>query len=38
VKGGSNVVNINPKAFEVVNIVNLDLEGFEVVKGRNLHT
>jgi hypothetical protein len=37
VKGGSNVVNINPKAFEVVNIVNLDLEGFEVVKGRNLH-
>lgn len=37
-KGGSNVVNINPKAFEVVNIVNLDLEGFEVVKGKNLPT
>jgi len=38
VKGGSNVVNINPKAFELVNIVNLDLEGFEVVKGKNLPT
>ncbi len=37
-KGGSNVVNINPKAFQVVDIVNLDLKGFEVVKVRNLPT
>jgi hypothetical protein len=38
VKGGSNVVNINPKAFKVVDIVNLDVKGFEVVKGGNLPT